>query len=72
MDKKTAQTEQMHTHADGTTHCHEHTGSHEHGAHSHTHDPEEIRAIVNRCRVPSATWKRSSVWWRTGMTARMC
>ena len=37
-----------HTHADGTTHTHEHTGDHEHGAHSHTHDPEEIRAIVNR------------------------
>ena len=48
MDKKKAQTEQMHTHADGTTHCHAHGGSHEHGAHSHTHDPEEIRAIVNR------------------------
>lgn len=48
MDKKKAQTEQMHTHADGTTHCHTHDGAHEHGAHSHTHDPEEIRAIVNR------------------------
>ena len=40
--------EQMHTHADGTTHCHTHHGEHEHGAHSHTHDPKEIRAIVNR------------------------
>ncbi len=48
MDKKKAQTEQMHTHADGTTHCHTHSGEHEHGTHSHTHDPEEIRAIVNR------------------------
>ena len=46
--QQTAAQEHMHTHADGTTHSHEHTGSHEHGAHSHTHDPEEIRAIVNR------------------------
>lgn len=37
-----------HTHADGTTHTHDHDGAHEHGPHSHTHDPEEIRAIVNR------------------------
>jgi DNA-binding FrmR family transcriptional regulator len=29
-------------------HTHEHSGEHAHGAHSHTHDPEEIRAIVNR------------------------
>ena len=38
----------VHTHEDGTVHSHEHTGAHAHGAHSHTHDPEEIRAIVNR------------------------
>lgn len=37
-----------HTHADGTVHCHEHSDVHTHGAHSHTHDPKEIRAIVNR------------------------
>lgn len=37
-----------HVHADGTVHTHEHSGEHAHGAHSHTHDPKEIRAIVNR------------------------
>ena len=44
-----------HTHEDGHTHTHDggHTHTHDgehHQNHSHTHDPKEIRAIVNRLK----------------------
>ena len=54
---------QTHTHEAGHTHTHEpgHVHTHEHGHthphdsdhhhnHSHTHDPKEVRAIVNRLK----------------------
>ena len=41
-------TNDVHTH-DGT-HVHTHDGEGYHTNHSHTHNPEEIRAIVNRLK----------------------
>ena len=37
-----------HPHADGTTHTHGDGSAHSHGEHSHTHDPAEMKKIVNR------------------------
>ena len=38
----------VHTHGDGTAHTHGDGAAHTHGPHSHTHDPKEIRRIINR------------------------
>ena len=37
-----------HTHADGTVHSHPHGDAAHSGGHGHTHDPAEMKKIVNR------------------------
>ena len=39
----------VHTHEEEHTHPHTHEDGHHHN-HSHTHDPHEVRAIVNRLK----------------------
>ena len=43
----THEIDHVHTHEDG--HSHSHDSDHHHN-HSHTHDPKEVRAIVNRLK----------------------
>ena len=43
----THEADHVHTHEDG--HSHSHDSDHHHN-HSHTHDPKEVRAIVNRLK----------------------
>jgi len=38
----------MHEHGIAHDHGHDHEYSHSHGKHSHTHSPEETKAVINR------------------------